>query len=140
MDSCEKFCYKYLNKSIHELFFGVSKATPLPRHLNFLGQELDRLSDAGSDGAYELCSLYILCKEIFDRDENKFQNSLDTPVVEGAAFAICRERLYEMADGVFSIPEEALGVSYRPMSAPGYGKYSTVRKQMVRRLLSCTWQ
>lgn len=109
MDSCEKFCYKYLNKSIHELFFGVSKATPLPRHLNFLGQELDRLSDAGSDGAYELCSLYILCKEIFDRDENKFQNSLDTPVVEGAAFAICRERLYEMADEVFSIPEEGAG-------------------------------
>lgn len=108
-DSCEKFCYKYLNKSVHEVMFGVAKATPLPRHLNFLGQELYKLSSSDGNGAYELCSLYMLCKEIFDKDENGIRDSLDTPVVEGRALAICKERLLEIADGVFCIPEESAG-------------------------------
>lgn len=108
-DSCEKFCYKYLNKSVHEVLFGVAKATPLPRNLNFFGQELDKLSSSNGNGAYELCSLYMLCKEIFDKDEGKTLDSLDAPVVEGSALAICKERLFEIADGVFCIPEESAG-------------------------------
>lgn len=113
-DSCEKFCYKYLNKSVHEVLFGVAKATPLPRNLNFLGQELDKLSSSNGNGAYELCSLYMLCKEIFDRDEGRTVDSLDAPVVEGSALAICKERLFEIADGVFCIPEESAGRSLSP--------------------------
>lgn len=108
-DSCEKFCYKYLNKSVHEVLFGVAKATPLPRNLNFLGQELYKLSSSNGNGAYELCSLYMLCKEIFDKDEDRAGDSLDTPVVEGNALAICKERLFEIADGLFCIPEESAG-------------------------------
>lgn len=113
-DSCEKFCYKYLNKSVHEVLFGVAKATPLPRNLNFLAQELDKLSSSNGNGAYELCSLYMLCKEIFDRDEGKTVDSLDAPVVEGNALAICKERLLEIADGVFCIPEESAGRTLSP--------------------------
>lgn len=109
LDSCEKFCYKYLNKSIHEVLFGTAKATPLPRHLNFLGQELYKLSSSDGDCAYELCSLYMLCKEILAKDEGGHQYSLDAPVVEGSARAICRERLFEIADGVSSVPEESAG-------------------------------
>lgn len=109
LDSCEKFCYKYLNKSIHEVLFGAAKATPLPRHLNFLGQQLYKLSVSNRDGKNELHSLYMLCKEIFDKDDRAIQYSLDAPVIEGNALAICRERLFEIADGVFCIPEEGAG-------------------------------
>lgn len=114
LDSCEKLCYKYLNKTVHELMFGAPKVTPLPRHLNFLGQELAKLSESDGDGAYELCSLYMTCKEIFDKDSDRNDDLLSQPTAEGAALAICKERIFEIAGGLFSLPEESAGHSLSP--------------------------
>lgn len=103
-DALAVFCYKYYRKTAQELMFGAPRPTPLPRYLEKFAVLLNDLREKDQ---YSLCSLYVSCADIFKED-----NAAAKPIVtggspSGTAISILRNRLIELADGVYMLPVDA---------------------------------